>query len=135
MNILHAAESDYEYIAAKDRHVLTDLIASKIRDKEIYILRTDEGKNIGWLRYGYFWDNLPFMNLLWIDEAYRGKGIGKQAVQHWEEEMKDKGCNLVMTSTMANEGSQHFYRKLGYKDNGCLLLENEPLEIMLTKSI
>ncbi|MMZ69276.1 hypothetical protein D1872_320840 [compost metagenome] len=49
--------------------------------------------------------------------------------------MSQKGFELVMTSTQSNEEAQHFYRRLGYKDAGCLLLENEPLEIILTKSL
>lgn len=49
--------------------------------------------------------------------------------------MKGRGHSLVMTSTLANEGAQHFYRKLGYRDAGCLLLEREPLELMLIKAI
>jgi ribosomal protein S18 acetylase RimI-like enzyme len=49
--------------------------------------------------------------------------------------MKQQGCALLMTSTLATEDAQHFYRKLGFKDAGCLLLDNEPLEIILTKSI
>lgn len=87
------------------------------------------------MRFSYFWDNTPFMNLIWIDELYRGKGIGGQVVTLWEQEMKHQGCELLMTSTQANEDAQHFYRKLGFKDAGCLLLDNEPLEIILTKSI
>jgi hypothetical protein len=49
--------------------------------------------------------------------------------------MKSLGYEMVMTSTLANEQAQHFYRKLGYKDAGSLLLEDEPLEIIFTKSI
>jgi hypothetical protein len=49
--------------------------------------------------------------------------------------MKKVGSNLVMTSTQANEEAQHFYRSLGYKDAGCLLLEDEPLEIILVKRL
>lgn len=49
--------------------------------------------------------------------------------------MKKKGFKLVMTSTLANEDAQHFYRKLGYKDSGCLLLEDEPIEILFTKTL
>jgi ribosomal protein S18 acetylase RimI-like enzyme len=49
--------------------------------------------------------------------------------------MKKKGYEIVMTSTLSNEQAQHFYRKLGYKDSGSLLLENEPLEIIFTKII
>ncbi len=49
--------------------------------------------------------------------------------------MKQKGFNMVMTSTQADEGAQHFYRKLGYQDAGCLLLDTQPLEIFLTKPL
>ncbi len=40
-----------------------------------------------------------------------------------------------MTSTMSNEGAQHFYRKLGCRYAGGLLLNDEPLEILLAKTI
>ncbi|GGG65258.1 GNAT family N-acetyltransferase [Paenibacillus radicis (ex Gao et al. 2016)] len=135
MIIEAAIMADYAYILERDKHLLQHLIESKIDAKEIYMLHSEEGNSFGWLRYGYFWDNTPFMNMLWIDDAFRGKGLGKQAVLFWEEDMKRKGFKLVMTSTLANEEAQHFYRKLGYKDAGCLLLENEPLEIILTKNI
>lgn len=41
----------------------------------------------------------------------------------------------VNTSSLSNENTQHFYRKLGYKDSGCLLLKFEPSEIIFTKEI
>ncbi|NEW05766.1 GNAT family N-acetyltransferase [Paenibacillus sp. SYP-B3998] len=135
MKIAIATNSDYGYIRERDHHILDTLLLQKISGNEIYILRDHDEKNIGWMRYGYFWDNTPFMNMIWVDEQYRGKGIGKQVVLFWEEEMKNKGYKLVMTSTLANEEAQHFYRKLGFRDSGCLLLENEPLEIILTKAI
>lgn len=40
-----------------------------------------------------------------------------------------------MTSTQADEGSQHFYRKLGYKDAGCLILDTQPSEIFFVKQL
>ncbi|MCU6798151.1 GNAT family N-acetyltransferase [Paenibacillus sp. WQ 127069] len=135
MKIVVATDSDYGYIRDRDHHILESLILPKIKENQIYMLRNQIESNIGWMRYGYFWDNTPFMNMIWIDEQYRGKGVGKQVVHFWEDEMKQKGFKLVMTSTLANEEAQHFYRKLGYRDAGCLLLENEPLEIMLTKII
>lgn len=42
--------------------------------------------------------------------------------------MLELGYKMVMTSTQADEDSQHFYRKLGYIDKGCLLLDNTPFE-------
>ncbi|HOQ15965.1 MAG TPA: GNAT family N-acetyltransferase [Defluviitaleaceae bacterium] len=73
------------------------------------------------------------MNMLYIIDGYRGKGIGKKLVSYWEEKMRQEGYHYLMTSTLANEEAQHFYRKLGYKDIGGFLMPNEPLEIMLIK--
>ncbi|MGG0824830.1 GNAT family N-acetyltransferase [Paenibacillus turicensis] len=135
MKIDFATDLDFEYIRNQDRHLSESLILSKIKGNEIYIIRDQDDQNIGWMRYGYFWDNTPFMNLIWLDEPYRNKGIGKQVVLFWEEQMKEKGFNLIMTSTQADEQSQHFYRKLGYKDAGSLILDSQPLEIFFTKQL
>ncbi|MEC0092327.1 GNAT family N-acetyltransferase [Paenibacillus macquariensis] len=134
MKIDFATDTDYLYILDRDKHIVETLIRSKINEKEILILR-DEGQEIGWMRYGYFWDNTPFMNMIWIDEEYRGQGMGEEVVTYWEKLMSERGFKTVMTSTQSNEGAQHFYRKLGYRDVGCLLQENEPLEVILSKQI
>ncbi|GFP75377.1 GNAT family N-acetyltransferase [Clostridium fungisolvens] len=135
INIDYANEAEIQYIIVNDKHVSNELIEMKIKSKEILLVKDKENKILGWLRFNYFWDNTPFMNMLYIDEAYRGKGFGTALVRFWEVEMKAKGYELVMTSTLSNELAQHFYRKLGYKDAGSLLLENEPLEIIFTKNI
>ncbi|MDQ0092048.1 ribosomal protein S18 acetylase RimI-like enzyme [Paenibacillus anaericanus] len=134
MKIELATEQDYKYIVERDRHIPETLVRTKIREKEIFIIKDSE-KEIGWMRYGYLWDNIPFMNMLWIDEEYRGQGIGKEMVLYWEEIMREKGFELIMTSTQSNEEAQHFYRKMGYRDAGCLLLETQPLEVILTKNL
>ena len=134
MRIDFAVESDYTYILERDKHIHKSLIEAKIKGEEILILRKSN-QGIGWLRYSYFWDNTPFMNMLWIDEPFRGIGIGKNVVLYWEQLMRDRKFGIVMTSTQSNEEAQHFYRKLGYKDAGCFIQENEPLEILLTKKL
>ena len=90
---------------------------------------------IGWLRYGYFWDSIPFMNMLAVVEEHRGQGIGTQLIVYWETLLRDKGFYEVLTSTLTHERSQFLYRKLGYQDCGALLFPNEPLEIILRKNI
>ena len=135
MEIGFATESDYEYLRQHDHHIFKDLIIPKIKATEIYIVRDGQGSNIWWMRFGYFWDNTPFMNLISIEEPYRGKGIGHEVVQRWERDMKEKGFKTVMTSTQSDEDAQHFYRMLGYRDAGCLLLETQSLEIILIKAL
>lgn len=135
MIIRYANAMDLQYLFEHDKHIAKEMLENKIERKEI-ILVTDAGHMIcGWLRYGYFWDNTPFMNMLYINEKYRGQGIGRELVEFWENAMISKGFDIVMTSTLSNERAQDFYRGLGYKDAGSLLLENEPLEIIFTKKL
>ncbi len=58
---------------------------------------------------------------------------------HWEKQMKAKGHKAVMVSTQVDETAQHFYRKIGYKDCGCLVLDipelEQPMEMFLIKKI
>ncbi|NLL01394.1 MAG: GNAT family N-acetyltransferase [Clostridiales bacterium] len=81
----------------------------------------------------------PFLTLIHFDETYRKKGFGKQAMAFWEEEMSKQGYKMIMTSTQVDETSQHFYRKLGYKDCGCLVLDipgfEQPLEMFMAKAL
>ena len=95
----------------------------------------EDDKFVGWLRYNLFWDNTPFMNMLYLLDNKRGKGNGSRLVIFWENEMKQKNYEFVLTSTQSNEEAQFFYRKIGYVDSGALLLPNEPLEIILYKKL
>ena len=78
---------------------------------------------------------IPFMYMLYIEEDHRRKGLGTRLVEFWEDEMRRKSYDKVMTSSMSHEQGQHFYRRLGYKDCGALLLPDEPLEIIFLKML
>lgn len=82
---------------------------------------------------GLFWDQVPFMNLLWVVEHWRGQGIGTTLVKAWEKAHLAHGHTLVLTSTSSAERAQHLYRRLGYVDSGSLLLPQEPTELILRK--
>ncbi|MCR8845329.1 GNAT family N-acetyltransferase [Paenibacillus sp. SC116] len=131
-----ADESYYPFILERDKHMCKSLMMRKLKDKEFIVAINDQNETVGWLRYGYFWDLFPFMNMLYFDDAYRNKGYGRQLVEFWEAEMRTMGHNQVMTSSQSNEEAQHFYRKLGYKDSGSLLMDIDPaLEIIFTKKL
>lgn len=134
MNIEFAQSTDYEYLVKSDHHTTPEVVKNKLGRGEIIIIR-DFAQPVGWLRYSYFWDEIPFMNLLMLEEVYRGQGWGRKLVQFWEEEMRRRGYKTVLTSTLANEQAQHFYRKLGYRDCGALLLPGEALEIIFIKNL
>ncbi len=129
---VYADRKDYVFLKKNDSDIENKVLKEKIKAKEIIVLK-ENGQAIGWLRYGLFWDIIPFMNMLHIEERYRRKGLGKQLVLFWENAMRKCGHKLVMTSSQSNEKVQHFYRELKYKDAGSLLLPKEPLEIIFIK--
>ena len=49
--------------------------------------------------------------------------------------MRRAGYTRVVTSTLADESAQHFYRKLACIDSGALLSPGEALEIIFTKPL
>ena len=133
-DIRPATAADLSALLEHDRHIDENTLEHKIARGEILVLSV-EGKFAGWLRWNYFWDEHPFMNLLFLLPEYRGKGCGRLLVQHWEALMKDSGHETVMTSTQANECAQFFYRRLGYEDVGSFALPGDPLELILSKAL
>ena len=134
IKIRFATSQDYDYLVHNDRHIKPEVVEKKIEDAEIIVVLDNE-QNIGWLRFNYFWDEIPFMNMLWIEEDYRRKGIGTRLVNFWEIEMQQRDNNQVMTSTLSDETAQHFYRRLQYQDCGSLMLPDEASEIFFLKSL
>ncbi len=132
--IRYATEHDVSLLSKYDKHICETELRNSIKANRILTMYHDDHL-IGWLRFSLFWDNIPFMNMLYILEAYRGKGCGSQLVSFWEKEMLNRNFTMVLTSTLSNEKAQFFYRKIGYSDCGSLLLPNEPLEIILLKNI
>ena len=103
-----------------------------------YILRAED-EPIALLRYSLFWDSIPFCNMLYVKENMQRQGYGRSLMEHWENDMKARGYDLVMTSTQADEDAQHFYRTLGYQDCGSLILPfpgyEQPAELIMAKGI
>ncbi len=131
--IRYAERSDLQALSALDEHISKDELERVIDSRRIIVAETDG--IVGWLRFGLFWDEIPFMNMLFVIEENRGKGCGTALCVFWENEMRSQNYKYLLTSTLSNENAQHFYRKRGYKDCGSLILPGEPLEIILLKEL
>lgn len=132
--IRYADEKDFELLREYDKHISEIQLKNSIRAKRVLMMFHNDDF-AGWLRFGLFWDSMPFLNMLYFQDTYRGKGYGRQLVDFWEKEMLKNKYDMVLTSTLSNEQAQSFYRKMGYMDCGCLLIKNEPLEIILSKPL
>lgn len=132
--IRYASREDLEFLTTYDQHISREELENSVKSGKVLLL-LEEGSLAGWLRFQLFWDSIPFINLLYFLEGYRGRGLGTQLLSHWEKAMWLQGYSTVLTSTLSNERGQFFYRKNGYLDCGALLLPGEPLEIFFRKTL
>lgn len=75
--IRYAKEEDINVLITYDKHIMPNELKNSIRLKRV-LLMFIANHFIGYLRFSLFWDHIPFMNMLYLLEAYRGKGYGKQ---------------------------------------------------------
>ncbi|MBO4845300.1 MAG: GNAT family N-acetyltransferase [Lachnospiraceae bacterium] len=138
MEIRHVEFQDKVGWYLLDRHLSEAGFEEKVKNKQGYVL-LNEGRIVGVLRYNLFWDNTPFCTLLFIDEKHREQGLGRLLMDRWESDMKSQDYGMLMTSTQVDEESQHFYRKLGYKDCGGFVVDvpgyEQPMEMIMIKAV
>lgn len=129
---------DKAFWFALDNHLSFDEFDKKVRDKMAYVLLENDTP-VGLLRYNFFWDNIPFCTMLIIEQDHHHRGFGKALMGFWEQQMKSQGYDMVLISTQVNETAQHFYRQLGYKDCGGLIMDlpnhQQPMEMFLSKAL
>ncbi len=138
IEIRYVKKEDQPFWYQLDKHLPEQEFDTKVALRQGYLL-LDDDVPVGILRYNLFWDNTPFCTMLFIAPEHHKKGYGKRLMEHWEADMRAKGYDMVLTSTQVDESAQHFYRKLGYKDCGGLLIDlpgrEQPMELFLSKRI
>ena len=135
--VSYATIDDMQYVCPGE-NLSESEFELKVRDKRCYILHYNN-ERIGVMVFNLIFDFIPFLTLMYLEEPYQRKGYGTKAMNHWESEMRLHGYKVIMVSTQVNENAQHFYRKLGYKDMGSIVMDippyEQPLEMFLGKAL
>lgn len=76
------------------------------------------GNVIGGILGGTYWGWL-YIDILWVDEKYRHRGIGSRLLTAAEQEAARRGCHHVHVDTMSWQAPA-FYQKHGYETVGVL---------------
>ncbi len=138
ITVRYMEQRDRQFWYSLDKHLPLSEFENKVHANMGYILSFSD-KPVGILRYNLFWDNTPFCTMLYVDGNYRGRGFGKRLIEYWENDMKTRGYQMLLTSTRVDETAQHFYRKMGYKDCGSLVISipgyEQPMEMFLIKLV
>lgn len=134
MTIRNAEPGDLPWLTAHDPHIAPDELEILLSLRRVLVCE-DGGAPVGWLRWNLFWDNTPFLNLIFLLPGFRRQGFGQTLLRFWETEMSAQGYSRLLTSTQSNEEAQHFYRALGYTDAGVLLLPDEAAELFFLREL
>lgn len=127
MIVKYMEQKDKDFVMRIDKHVHAVGYRWRVDTKTGYVLWENDVP-IGIMHYTVLWDNLPFLNCIFVLEPYRKKGFASQALAFWEEDMKRQGYKMTLISTQADEEAQHIYRKLGYIDCGGLVFHHTPFD-------
>ncbi len=76
------------------------------------------GNLIGGLLGGTYWGWM-YVDILWVHEDHRKKGIGSRLLREAEKEAVRRGCHHVHLDTMSWQAPD-FYKKHGYEVIGVL---------------
>ena len=120
MEIRLATVEDFDRMRQYDRHIPQERLLHCLEMGQVDAL-WDGDRVLGILRWSLFWQTMPFVDLIFLDDACRGWGLGSKMMARWEKNRRTEGYDYGMTSTQEDETAKFFYEKLGYCRIGAFL--------------
>lgn len=138
LSVSFAEMHDLDWIVKNDSHIPKETIERKLRAQE-YLIAKLSGETVGCIRFGLLWSMITFIELIWVEDRFRSRGIGRELIRCLEDHARSRGERMIMSSSQADEpDSQAFHRKIGFRDAGALV-DMRPLqsvtEIFFVKNI
>jgi GNAT superfamily N-acetyltransferase len=99
------ADRIYEFNAKATGYVDGQLLGGYIRD--------DAGDVIAGI-HGHTWGGCCELSHVWVDERYRGQGLGAVLLRSAESEAVARGCDRVVLATHSFQ-APGFYERMGYE--------------------
>ena len=90
----------------------------KQKYKRLAVSLREKKKIVGGI-VGEVWMMVLFIQLFWIDERFRGKGVGTKLIRKIEDEARRFGAVRSYVDTMSVQ-APGFYRACGYKAFGSI---------------
>lgn len=115
--------ADTEPVSVESRQKWFD--EHNVTDRPLWIVEDEQKKIIGWVSFQSFYGR-PAYNAtveisIYLDENQRGKGLGKQILQHSIDEAPKFGIKTLLGFIFShNEPSLKLFRHFGFEDWGTL---------------
>ena len=93
--------------------------------RPLWIVENEDGQMIGWVSFQSFYGRPAYDSTveisIYLATEYRGKGLGKQILQHCLDKSSTFGVKTLLGFIFShNESSLKLFRNLGFEDWGYL---------------
>ena len=117
-----AEPNDIEALQTLDPWPKEPVWRQKIASSEVIVLEL-EANVIGLIRYAVLWTTVPFMGLIEIAAAHRGKGYSRLMLSFLKDHLRAQGYVALLSSSQTDEpAAQRWHLHMGFSSNG--LIEN-----------
>ncbi len=113
--------------AERERGKVEDMVRDGVA-----LVAEEDGQAIGYAlaRFGDHGPTTVFVSDLWVDEAARGRGLGRELLRRISEEAAARGTTHVLLDVdTRNTEALTFYRRLGFEEGAKIL--RAPLGLLL----
>ncbi len=111
-------EKEIEYIRASLGKFNDETVGTDSHTPLNAVEYDSDGNVIGGILGGTYWGWM-YVDILWVHEDHRRKGIGSRLLKDAENEAIRRGCHHVHLDTMSWQAPE-FYKKHGYEVIGIL---------------
>jgi GNAT superfamily N-acetyltransferase len=94
-------------------------------DKKFLFSAIEQSTFLGGISGNVYWDGLE-IDVLWVSESYRGRGVAKRLLQEAEDYARSNGAVIAFLKTV---DAIEFYKRNGYEIYG--QLEDRPIGSVL----
>ncbi len=117
MNI-HPAENEVNFIRESLNRFNKEVVGDDGHTPLNIVAYDDDHTIIGGIIGGTYWGWM-YIDILWVHESHRKKGLGSKLLREAEKEALRRGCHHVHLDTMSWQAPE-FYKKHGYEVLGIL---------------
>ena len=114
---------------AEDYDTLPPGVASSLPSAQLECKRRDglvtlawvRGQPVGWLVHTLLWARVPFIELLFVEDAYRRQGVATALLAKLEESLRGDGASLLFSSARDDDpGALAWHFEQGFVEAGVL---------------